>query len=354
MQVSYNPTNTIQTAPSSQFFSSIENLMSKAHAENDLQSKRKLYNDVFITLGRPSSLSQSADFFNLLLAYAKETCYAQTFDNNEESGFIKSARLMEYILCQLFSPMNIPSDSIEDLLKYLEQNSLFTKWNELNIEPDTLYRTAENLKLESQTKEALIRLAYSYQNISSLSVTSSENIEIHTRLNELASKFLSEKEAVEFAYNREPFIIRLMDPLAKQERINCYLNLVDRFKKVLPELEAKGKEAQIYNMLGLTSLRENFPNELALGFFRQAQVARNICLDNASIEKKPEEEFLYANLLTGLITCLCREKNQSEATPYVYWLHAFNEELKQRNNTHSYMASYEKALKLYDTTFQSA
>lgn len=351
MQVSYN---TIQTAPAAQFFSSIENLMSKAHAENDLQSKRKLYNDVFISLGRPSSLSQSAEFINLLLAYAKETCYAQTFDNNGESGFIKSARLMEYILCQLFSPMDIPSVSIEDFLKYLEQNSLFTKWNELNVEPDMLYRIAQNLKLESQIKEALIRLAYSYQNISSLNVTSSKNIEIHTKLNEFVAKFLSEKEAVEFAYNREPFIILLIDPLAKQERIHCYLNLVDRFKKVLPELEAKGKEAQIYNMLGLTSLRENFSNETALGFFRQAQVARNKCLINASEEKKSEEEFLYANLLTGLITCLCRARNQNEATPYVQWLYAFNEELKLRNNTHSYMASYENALKLYDITFQSA
>lgn len=340
------------TGPSAVPTASIDSLMQDAVSEKNIVSKKLIYAKIYeILLTPPQNKESEMQLIALLNAYAINTCYAQA-----PQGFEKCACFLQFSLSRSLTllgllnkrPVLLPLtlDTLETEL--LQEKHLLQIWNE-SLDPGVLFSKAH--ELSSSIKNALVYLAYSYQNIDLFKISSSNNLVIHTKLNAFAKPFLDAKESVDFAYNREPFMITLENPNATDKRRQCYLDLIKQFHVVLPEEEAKGKEAQILNMLGLTVLREGGPVSTAREHFQQAEAIRSINLKNAIPQQLSNEKHLYANLLSSLIYCLCAENNQNAAKPHYEWLKNYVIELKSQENQHCYLSSYTQAMEVYTRKF---
>lgn len=330
----------------------IDTLMHDAVTEPNIPAKKTIYATIYKTLlNLPKSEANEMKLIALLNAYATRTCYAQGLE-----GFQKCARFMQFSLCRSLTLLGLKSESqvllpptLEALETHLlQQTHLFEIWNE-RLNPEVLFIKAH--EISSLVKNALVYLAYSYQNIDLFNVSTLCNLQIHFTLNELAKKFLDPQESVEFAYHRDPFMITLINPEAKQERHQCYVHLIEKFKAVFPEQEASGKEAQIINAFGLTILKEGGPIAEAKACFQKAAIIRSKLLPPTHPTQIENEKHHYANLISNLLYCLCMEKNQVEARPHYEWLKNYVQELQRQENQNSYIPSYNKAMGTYEKTF---
>lgn len=354
----------VQISNSSQTFSSA---MQAASKEENLESKTKLYNEIFKTLCENVKKLPSAEYlpqlFQLLEAYATSTCYNQVFNQDTGEGFKRSARLMELSLCLQLEHLNlfcffdfdwIHFKSLEELVQSLaiekeQPGKFFSIFNDLKIDKDSLHQAAYKQNMGESVKNSLIRLAFSYQNIENFNRAQESNIRLHTRLNELAGKFLENapKEKAEFAYNREPFMVRLKEPKNVDALIKCYQSLLPLFKQVLGEFEYKRKEAQILNMLGIILNQNKLEPEVALNYFKLADQIHSELLKEAGPDELATQKFLSANVKSSLVANLCVAGQVDQATVHFDALEDYLRELDQNNDSRTYRGSYETAIKMY-------
>lgn len=321
--------------------------------EKNLETKRASFQQIYSLL-RTEALAgrlEKKDHFllySLLEAYAGQTLYAQTFNGDKEAGFRKSANLMEFSLrLQLKGGDNWTRfESLDALSDHVITDYTHRRPSEQNR---ILHIARKNDNSET-IKDTLIRLAYSYQNITSMNQPTEENIKFHSFLNELTEKFLKNdpKGIAEFAYNRRPFLFALKNPQDILGKINSYKELLPLFRSALSPFEYKRKDAQVHNMFGLILTRSNIEPAVALQYFTKAYELNNELVNEASPEEVATQKFLRANVLSSLISALCKAEQLDAAKPHVAALKSYIEELDQSHNYHSYREGYEKAIAIYD------
>jgi hypothetical protein len=363
--------------------------MQLAAAEKNLVQKRTLYNHIFETLRFDLDPPR---LFKLLEAYASSTCYNQTFNNDGEEGFRRSARLMELSLCLQLNHLNLLSedtewncfDTLDGLIQNLEigkeqKGKYFSILNDLNIDKDCLHQAAYNQGITELLKDSLIRLAYSYQNIAALKDSNKTNIALHSRLNEFVEKFLETdpKGNAEFAYNRLPFMVGLEKPGDVEAKINAYKGLLPLFKVVLPDFDYNRKEAQVFNMLGInlaSGIVGSIQNYMEITFarialtqnektqqaftkaqecFLEADKIHSHLLKEASEQELSTQKFLSANAKSSLLICLVVADKLDEAKIHVDALKDYLKELDLNNDARAYRPGYEKVIKLYEEALQA-
>lgn len=309
--------------------------------EKDIAKKKAAFEEIYTRLQKEEYIGKDQFLlYSLLEAYASQTLYAQKTEQDNEWGFRRAARLMELSLSmQLNNPVDWARfETLEALTANFDKKPIGLNW---------LKKTPPQ---SDAIKDALIRLAYSYQNMTDFNQPTKENIQLHTKLNTMAETLLknNHKDYAEFAYNRRPFLAGLKNPQDIQGKIKTYQDLIPLFKRALPDFDYKRKEAQILNMMGLILTRANMEPVQALEYFTKADAIHTGLLAEATQAELPTQKFLSANVKSSLIANLCKAGKLDLAKPHYEALKAYEAELDAQNNQHAYREGYKKAIGIYE------
>lgn len=360
----------------------------QASALSNLQEANKIYESAFrelrarsLTEGNTNSLAITQDLVELLESYAGKICYAQESSKkdkkgnslDEEKGFRKSARLMELSLCMTYNALGIKTEShdwsayhsLKTLTKSLntekdQQGKYFSTVSHPLVDNKVLAEVADEKGLREIMAKSFIRLTYSYQNISTLNASTKPNYQMHQNLNELTETLIdksteeSNKMLVNYRYNRCAFIAGLNSPEDWEGKIESYRPVQELALKTYPEgsLDLASLLAQIANMRGLIVLNSKEPEALekAEDYFQEAFDLRKNLMDLCTTcEGRDKQEFLMANLRTGIIHCLLNRQPRTkelyeEANVHAEALAAYIEKCKQNGNKHYHRPNYANAI----------
>lgn len=314
-----------------------------ASCEPNLDKKREIFETAF-QLIRSEPKNQA--LYDLLEAYARETCYDQVKGSDEEWGFRASARLLELAICLQLDKVeySVASfESLQALLESLEKGEFFSIISAL---PDTLVVEDSS---RSFLAKAFIRLAFSYQNIEA----NEKDLALHKKLNTIVENLLGtadtahKRQLVDFRYNRCGFMVRLADG-GWNERFASYEPVLELLKECYTgdEIEARGLRAQIANMRGICTYEAGGKDKNAcsnaLPYFFEAFGVRNELVAGLKTDDPIywHHKRLLKNVVTTLLTLTIRHKTKQEglleAVGQMGWLVQFMSEAKTRGDEHSY------------------
>lgn len=367
--------NYVNSSIQDAFFQRIKEVFNQADSTQNIHEKKEAYEKAFQLIVEKARVSNGiipseyhSQLFTLLEAFAGKCCYAQQGKDDQE-GFRKSARLMEYSLGLQWDriqgwPIVLDSDTLEDLVNILEydKKSSWTLPQSMEMilkeNAESMVRGAFEKGIQEQFASSLIRLAFSYQNISETNVSEhSECIQLHEKLQELCEASIGEgsieqlKKLEDFRYNRALFMVNLKTPNDLDAKVKCYDPVIALTERAFinEPLKLKSRKAQIANMQGLIALRSGEPDRLikAEPHFRMAFALRESLIGQFPTEKENEDQFfLLSNIRTSLIQISLASKNFLEAKEHALALRVFILELRDKGNNHAYITSYESAIDL--------
>lgn len=330
------PLSSTAVSSSSVVIDKVSEYIKTAAAEPNLDEKRKIFETAFQQI-RYEPKSQA--LYDLLEAYARETCYSQVKGDDEEWGFKASARLLELVICLQRDAVNYPISSYDSLQKLVE-----------SLESRDFVATAvvDDALMPKSLAKVFVRLAYSYQNLEAYET----NLELHKKLNTIVERLLgrdteAEKgQLVDFMYNRCSFMARLQG-LGFQAQFDSYepvLTLIqDCYKGNEPE--ARSLLAQIANMRGILTYRiHNGYNALAYAksepYFCEAIFYRR-ALERELDKGDPlylKNQRLLKNLVTTQLGLNLKRGQESQhlIKEHAEWLQRFVSEAKARGENDSY------------------
>lgn len=325
-KLSLNPIFTVEDGSN---VSAVNGLFEKAQATAVVSEKRAYLDAIYQILRKQPSI-EPKQLSRLFEEYAAQTCYAQANWKNQddEEGFRKSARLMELSFQMQLTAMNLGSfdydwraySSLEDLIASLgiekNQNGLFfDKIEGLIIDSDVLVQQSGDLR-ETLAK-TLVRLSYSYQNISTSNTSTHHTL--HQKLDTWTEKVIGsetqeQKEMfAEYRYNRCAFLARIAKlPIADQ--LASYQSVQELIRNSLPDTSSKRYSllAQIFNMQSILTINliETTPsvekrNELYAVSQKLAEMAIDLRQSLSTIEPaNKNNHYLLANARTVVIKAL--------------------------------------------------
>lgn len=312
-----------------------------AASEPNLDKKRDIFETAFQRI-RHEPKSQA--LYDLLEAYATETCYSQVKGEDVEWGFRASAKLLELAVILQLGQSEYPwsrSTSLQALLENLNTDPFF----------DTISKLPEDFHVPEEARKSLakafVRLAYSYQNI----MAHEKNLSLHTKLNAIVEKLIGteteeqKRQLVDFTYNRCSFMTSIQGG-GFQEQFNSYEPVLALIKECYKGDEpiARSLLAQIANMRGICmyQIAKGTPHAFSKAepYFHEALSLRK-ALDSELDKNDPlylKNKRLLKNVVTTLITLNVRrcKESQQQVTIHTEWLKQFINDAKARAEHDSY------------------
>jgi hypothetical protein len=368
-----------QSGSSTSFPSSTLTIVNEALAAADrsgnLDEKRAHYQQayaVFQKKGQPDgSLPEELriPFHRFLETYAQKTCYAQQKVDqtgaviDAEEGFRKSARLMELSFLLQLKEINLVSFNcnwplfltIEAIIQNLmDKPVLYTQLVNLQFSPEGMASYISDPARRTALAATLRRMTYSHQNITDLIAEPSFHLKCHALTAALfdTTTAQGQLDRAEYEYNRCGFLVsleKLNETQAVNKKIEAYDRSLALFKEICTndlalQRTLQGKISQINNMKGILS--KDWPQ--AEAFFREAFRIRKALLEDNATEQHDEDEYLLANIRTGLIFTLCNppvtEERLEEAKGHKEALENYIKKRRAAGDTHNYQEAYQNAI----------
>jgi hypothetical protein len=344
------------------------NSLDQAMAIPDWIEKKNYYEELFAPFAMALETNNAwltgdlrVDLYLLFEAYASNIFYNKLIGMDPEEGFRRSAHLMEAsLLAQLEGNVSWANSSMD----YISTLNNSRQVEELNNDPDAMVQYAEAAGLRTVMAKTLIRLCYSYQNMSG----TKENLALQKKLNAMTEKMIGEttikqkQQLADFRYNRCLFLVKLEDSTNKQAMLAAYDTVLTLLQSCYFDTNPiyQGKIAQIENMRGLMALRLEVENkyEVALGCFRRALVNRSTLLANETNPTKiGEHKFLRANILTGVVDCMVNmpvtEEGIQDLERHKQFLVDYLNECSAAHNVNTYLTSHVAAIAEIDAILAS-
>lgn len=366
----------------------INSNLQEASKTNDLQEKKKIYQETFSlflnsceNISNPPPELQSL-FFNFLETYSAQILYNQTINNDDEEGFHRAAKLMEFSLLLQLKKLNLidqnhillPTDpcykekNIEDLIQNLTYGGLFdTFFEDLNINPQVLAKAAKDNGFQKDLSKALIRLSYCYQNMSKEHKNAPLQFKLQNFTEQVIgyySESIEQKHMfIDYLYNRCSYLAGLRYPGEEVKKIESY----DQVLLLLAECYSPddraylGKKSQILNMTALIAIKGELTTLIdAERRFREALNIRSELIASATdAADLSTQKYFRANILTGVIHCLAERPVIDEATKKELIAHRQTLldhmlEMISLNNNNSYSGSWLQAIEKATKAINSA
>lgn len=349
---------------------SIATLIQQAGREEKLETKRVLFEHAYQILKQnPTS---TGELFTLFHDYAKQTCYAQEENNDDEVGFRKAARLMELSFALQLTFLGLGSveykwqkewqaqPSLDALVQSLEvqkdqQGKLFDYIVGLSLDPDVLLAHAQQKGIQETVAKTLTLLSYSHQNIENLDA----NKALHKKYNTLTEALITDKPAlVDYMYNRCRFLAALDK---SGDAIASYEPIKRKIAELWPQpvVKSESLRAQIENMQGILIAQKSLAESLADAepYFKRAFNIRQPLLAQCETDQERfDQNFLLCNVRLALIKCAIKLHGQDlesvkGAYDHAQALRAFLDEAGRRGNQHCYLPDYKPLIVLAEAAY---
>lgn len=250
--------------------------------------------------------------FNLLNQFAEYNLYAKVENGDREWGFNKSAQLSLVILG--LQVQILTGKQYVDLSSLTTIDELMTRHNTVSENLPEITRLLQDkfnsclsnvpsIEWSKNVSLTVMRLAFSYQNITGFNEGTTKNQALHIQLNDLARALMKPLPDIlfEFEYNRCVFTINLFTPHDFQAKLDALDTILVMYKNHYPprSYEYESKFAQILNMKArvLAPINPQLSNQ----YSQEAYKVRVGITPPADKELRKSHFFLLNNIHAGLL-----------------------------------------------------